>query len=244
VGQIPHSEAAEGVGLQLSPNRLVVFGNPNLGTPVMQEDREAGLDLPQKMLVWEDASGNVYVGYNAVEYLEVRHEIDDASTPATIASALKNLASVASGVAAEDIDDNLNIRLTSDGVSTTESDEDFDTTWGRLIEAIDNSSAKVAFTVDHEANALGVNLSLPPTRLVVFGNPALGTPLMQASPTAGIDLPLKILVWEDSSERTQVTTNEIDFLKGRHHLEGIDEDLAAIEAALDNFVKAATKTMS
>lgn len=244
VAEIPHSDAAASVGLPLEPNKLAVFGNPALGTPLMQENRQVGIDLPQKMLIWQEADENVFAGYNSVPYLEFRHEgIEDAEMPlATIAGALLNFASAASGVTKEEIQVKSNIDLESTGVITEVSDADFETTWERLVAAIERSPANIAFTVDHSANAQQAGLSLPPTRLVVFGNPVLGTPLMQVSPTAGIDLPLKILVWKDDNGSVQVTTNDIDFIESRHMIEGVNDGLNRINGALQNFMTAATDT--
>ncbi|MDJ0769715.1 MAG: DUF302 domain-containing protein [Ilumatobacter sp.] len=243
VATVDHAAAAAGAGLDLEPNRVVVFGNPALGTPIMEVGRTAGLDLPQKILVWEDRQ-RVFVGYNSVDYLAARHDVGDADTLETIAGALSGLAATATGD-----ERNCESRWRHDrvlrrvarrpGVVTVASDADFDTTWSRLLAAIEGSPASVAFTVDHGANAAGV---LEPTRLVVFGNPNLGTPLMQRSPTAGIDLPIKILVWEDANGVTQVSTTDVRFLKRRHRLQHVRESLDAIDGAIDNFVTAATST--
>lgn len=245
MAEIPHSDAAANVSLELKPNKLVVFGNPNLGTPLMQESRETGIDLPQKMLVWQDVDDIVHVGYNSVTYLEFRHEdIADGSVEtqrATIAGALSNFAAAASGVPKEEIQVNDDIiGLISTGISTKQSDADFETTWTRLLAAIEGSPASVAFSVDHSANGQAAGIQLLPTRLVVFGNPLLGAPLMQASPSAGIDLPLKILVWEQVDGSVQVTTNEIRFYEARHKIEGIDDALNRIQTAIENFMSAAT----
>ena len=108
VAQIPHDLAAAGIGQVLSPNRLVVFGNPALGTPLMQQNRLVGIDLPQKMQVYmdvdEDGNPAVFVAYNMVEYLEGRHPgVDMAATFDTIANALANIASAAAGATPQDI---------------------------------------------------------------------------------------------------------------------------------------------
>lgn len=78
--------------MELPPARVVFFGNPDLGTPLMQSSPRAGLDLPQRMLVWED-SGDVKVTYNDPEYIAARHGIDDRDEILeTIADALEALA--------------------------------------------------------------------------------------------------------------------------------------------------------
>ena len=75
---------------------------------------------------------------------------------------------------------------------------------------------------------------------MVFGNPNIGTPLMQADATAGIDLPLKILVWEDDNGDVFVSTNDSRYLERRHGLRRVD--LSTIDGALNNFLTAATVT--
>lgn len=74
----------------------------------------------------------------------------------------------------------------------------------RLQAEIEERGAKVAATIDHAAAAQAKGLELRPTTLIVFGNPALGTPLMQQSQTAGIDLPLRMLVWQDEGGTVQI----------------------------------------
>jgi len=72
--------------------------------------------------------------------------------------------------------------------------------------------------VDHSGEAAKVGLPMPPTKLLIFGNPKAGTPLMLASPSSAIDLPLKILVAEDASGSTFVSYNSPAYLRDRHHL--------------------------
>ena len=83
--QIDHAAGAASVGLVLRPTTVVIFGNPKGGTPLMQEAQTAGLDLPLKMLVWEDASGRAQVSYNDVAWIAERHGLGAASAPAVAA---------------------------------------------------------------------------------------------------------------------------------------------------------------
>lgn len=242
VTNINHAAAADMAGLDLAPNRVVVFGNPNLGTPLMVENQTTGIDLPQKIHVFEQ-NGQIYVGFNDVTYLDARHNLGDQPTLAMIAGALRNLTAAATATDVDDIADPKRIRRNRGrhckaGLTTIASNGTVDETWDRLLAAIEGSPANIAFTVDHEAGADSVGLELRPTRLVVFGNPNLGTPLMQEKPTTGIDLPLKILVWEDADGETFVTTNDIDFLAARH---GVREaDLGPIATAIGNFLRVAS----
>jgi len=85
-----------GAGMDLNPTRLIIFGNPNLGTPLMQNSQTTALDLPQKMLVWQDDADVVHVSYNDPAYLVKRHGItDNENILSTITMALDNLSNVA-----------------------------------------------------------------------------------------------------------------------------------------------------
>jgi len=92
--------------------------------------------------------------------------------------------------------------------------------------------------IDHAAGAADVGLPLRPTELIIFGNARGGTPLMQACQTAGIDLPLKVLVWQDATGETWLSYNEPSWIVHRHGLavkaEVVDKMTAALSAMTRN----------
>jgi uncharacterized protein (DUF302 family) len=97
---IDHAEGARSVGKKLRPMKLVIFGNPKMGTPFMQCSPTIGLDLPQKMLVYE-ANGSTYVTYNSPKYLFWRHGIDgNCSAPLQrkMGAVLQKFAKYAAGI--------------------------------------------------------------------------------------------------------------------------------------------------
>jgi uncharacterized protein (DUF302 family) len=90
--RIDHAAEAEKVGLKMRPTQLLIFGNPKGGTPLMVAAPTLGIDLPFKALVWEDAGGKVWLGYNSPSYLKVRHGIEGKD------EALKALAGALDGM--------------------------------------------------------------------------------------------------------------------------------------------------
>jgi uncharacterized protein (DUF302 family) len=100
------------------------------------------------------------------------------------------------------------------------------------LEAILKSKGVTLFAlVDHSGEAERVGLKMPPTKLLIFGNPKGGTPLMLAAPSAAIDLPLKILVAEDSQGKVWISYNSPEYLKDRHGLpETLLPNIAVIQA--------------
>lgn len=117
----------------------------------------------------------------------------------------------------------------------------FSQTFERLRSAITAEDAlKLVTVVDHAANANAVGMRLPPTRVLIFGNPRLGTPLLLAERSIAIDLPQKMLVWEDAQGRVFVGYNDPAFLARRHNLRGEDAVLGQISSALRGLAEMAT----
>ena len=106
-------------------------------------------------------------------------------------------------------------------------------TLDRLTAALTSADLRVFARINHASNAEAVGLNLRPTELLIFGNPKGGTPLMQVKQTAGIDLPVKALAWEDEEGRVWLTYNEAAWLATRHELGAKSSNaIKAIEAGL------------
>ncbi len=111
-------------------------------------------------------------------------------------------------------------------------------TLARIESALGAKGVKVFARIDHSGEAKAAGLELRPTHLLIFGNPKAGTPLMQAAPTMGIDLPLKVLVWQDDQGQVHVTWNSSDYLTQRH---GLDADAGKPLAAVGGLIESAIK---
>jgi uncharacterized protein (DUF302 family) len=105
-------------------------------------------------------------------------------------------------------------------------------TMDRLEAEIGAKSMTMFARIDHAAGAAEVGLPLRPTELIVFGNARGGTPLMQSVQTAGIDLPLKALVWEDAGGNTWISYNEPAWIAQRHHAGNVERVVSNMTAAL------------
>ena len=77
--RINHAEGAQKVGKKLRPTELIIFGNPKVGTPLMHCGQSVAIDLPQKALIWQDETGQVWLSYNDPKYLASRHSIKGCS---------------------------------------------------------------------------------------------------------------------------------------------------------------------
>lgn len=129
---------------------------------------------------------------------------------------------------------------TADGLVTLESDAIVSESVERVTEAIEDSDdLSLMTTVDHAENAASTDHELPPTTVLVFGNPQLGTPLMQAGRTLAIDLPQKLLVMEREDGTVTVSYNDPDYLAQRHGIEDEDDRLDTASDALSSLAAVA-----
>jgi uncharacterized protein (DUF302 family) len=117
-------------------------------------------------------------------------------------------------------------------LTTKQSAHDVAATVDRLVVAIEKRGAKIVAKVDHAAAAAGVGLELRPTTVVIFGNPKLGTPLMQENQQVGLDLPLRVLIWQDAAGRVQIGYRTPDRLAAEYSIAGQGDLRKAMAGAL------------
>ncbi|MEM8532172.1 MAG: DUF302 domain-containing protein [Chloroflexota bacterium] len=323
VTTVNHTANAQNVEQELAPTQVILFGNPNLGTPLMQNQQTNGIDLPQKFLVWEDANG-VNVTYNDPQYLADRHGLTEQDEVlSTISTALANFADgVTTAETPAESDEATDTPAESETDASTETDQADDapaslpntsgtntilpwllgaallllasgsTLWRiarrytnttrflliallagsvvtqlapvatqaqstnglvtvdspytveetvtRLEAGISERELTLVTKLDHTANAQSVDLELRPTQLLVFGNPNVGTPLMQSQQTIGIDLPQKMLVWEDADGQVRVTYNDPQYLADRHSITDQGELVSRVTNVLNELATTAT----
>lgn len=234
---VDHAQQAAEAGLELLDTRLLVFGDPEVGTPLMQQEPLMGLDLPAKVLIWEAEDGRTLLGVNDPVFLAQRHGVDPGSDPlVALDQAQRNLldAAGATGVPAR-----LDPGNVAPGIEVRDSDAGFDETLERARDAVEGAGVELVAEIDHAEAAQGVGMDLPDSTLLVFGDPEIGTQLMGLHRTVGIDLPQKLLVYDDGGQ-TRVAYNEPVYLRSRHLLAGLEEPLADIGDALDELAGAAT----
>jgi uncharacterized protein (DUF302 family) len=126
------------------------------------------------------------------------------------------------------------------GIISVRSSHEVKATADQLENALKQKGMTVFARIDHAAGAQKVGQKLRPTELIVFGNPKVGTPLMQCRQTTAIDLPQKALIWEDEEGQVWLSYNDPNYLVERHGITGCAEVVKKIEKALSNFAKAAT----
>ncbi|ERM60886.1 MULTISPECIES: DUF302 domain-containing protein [Vibrio] len=126
----------------------------------------------------------------------------------------------------------------SDGLIKYQSNYSVKETADRF-ESIAKSKGLTLFArIDHQKNASSVDLELRPTEVIIFGNPKVGTPLMQCQQDVAIDLPQKVLVTEDSNKKVWLSYNDPNYLMERHAINGCDEVIKKISGVLSKLSEA------
>ncbi|MDR5589491.1 DUF302 domain-containing protein [Christiangramia sp. SM2212] len=232
VAEVDHSKNARMVNEKLDYTKIIFFGNPVLGTPLMQQNQLAGLDLPQKILFYRNSKKNDIALYNSMDYLSSRHELQCLESLEKISGALQNLVS---GATKTEI--NYAAEQTvgpGEGIITKTSSNNFEDTYSRLKNVLNaNENISIIAELDHKKNAESAGLELNPTRIIIFGNPQLGTPLMLEEQSIGLDLPQKMLVWENDEAEVFISYNDPFYIAERHDIEDNQDVLNTISTALN-----------
>lgn len=129
----------------------------------------------------------------------------------------------------------------ADGMRMMESVHPVAKTMDRLEQQVTAAGFKVFARVDHGAGAQSVNMALPATQLLIFGNPKGGTVLMQGGQTVGIDLPLKYLVWQDAGGTVRIGWNDPAWVAARHNITGKAPVVNKMTGGLKKFASEAAK---
>ena len=226
---VNHSGAAASVKLDLAPNQVIFARLPRtLERRLLQKSKTIGLDLPVKFSVFEDTDGAIKLSVNTLGYLIDRHNVGIRDFVLKMTDKLIGQFGT--------MDDEAH------GLVSIESTQSLEDTVQALQDAISvNPAARIPLVLDYgnssKKRGFRSYKDSSPV-LIVFGNPNVGTLLMQADPRMGIDLPLKFLVWKDHQGRVMITYNNPHFLAGRINLQGQNDRLDAIANALNNLALA------
>lgn len=216
VAVIDHSRLAAKDGVTMPPSVVTIYSDPKVDSALMKQNPRIGLDLPQKILVFE-AAGEVRVAFPQESFLAARHAVaDEAALNLYQESTNMGLR----GVAAEIIDPVTDKGVTHDfGITELVSDFDHADTITRLKEAVMKQGDTVWFgDIDFHANAAKEGVDLPRSTLLLFGGPKPGGVAMAKFPKLGLDaFCQKLLVYEDTKGKVRVIFNDIVMMAELHY---------------------------
>ncbi len=239
IADINHAAAAKKVAIALRPTRTLIFGKPLGGTKLMQQNQTIGLDLPLKILIWEDSSGKTNCSYFNASTLTSRYGV---SEPKTVIEAInQTLASVTDATNTTDFSKQVVANIT-DKLISKKSPYSVDSTFARLKTIIEAKNLSIMAEIPHDIAASSVGLKLRPTRTLVFGNPKIGSLLMQSNPEIGLDLPLKLLVHETAQGEVFISYFNASFLANRYRIKDKEAVVNKVNSALNGISNTAITT--
>lgn len=239
VVDIDHSRLAATAGAVMPPARVLIFSNPEMESRLLERNLMAGVDLPLRVLAFEDArSKQARLICNRFSYLASRYRLSGE-----LGSAYEDsLSTVLAGIPSDRIAEFSDNEMAENGIVTVDSDFGFDETLDRVQRAITSQDDTMTFgIVDFQENAKAFGIALRPVRLVLFGAPAPGAKAMRDAPTLGLDaFCQKLLVWQDSNGTVHVSFNDLLALAERHGV-GSSVPLRVINRRLNATFRAAVR---
>ncbi|ARN74251.1 DUF302 domain-containing protein [Oceanicoccus sagamiensis] len=221
---IDHSRLGYQAGSTMPPARVLIVSNPKLDTAIIQQNPLAAIDMPLRILAYEEKSGGESkLIYNRFQYIASRYGIND---PAYLAAAYQHMVdALLVDIPKSLITDFPSATMPSDGIITIKSPFDFDTSLKKIAAAINSQDDTVSFgEVDFQQQAAELGIDLLPNTLVLFGGPAPGAKAMSAAPTLGLDaFCQKFLLWQDKQGQVYLSFNDLVAMAER---QGVNTSIA------------------
>lgn len=208
--EIDHSRLGQKAGSEMPPSRVLIFSVPTLETSLIQQNPLVALDLPLRILAYEEAPGGASkVIYNDYAYIQSRYNLPEQSNLEAVYE--QSVASALEGVPEGQVGSFQRSVIGDGGIITIESPFEFSETMRRIKDAIASQDDTVDFgIVDFQKQAEAQGVELLPNTLILFGAPAPGAKAMSDAPTLGLDaFCQKFLVWQDSTGDVKLSFNDL-----------------------------------
>jgi len=216
LGVVNHQQNAANVGLTLRPTQVILFRNRAQERILTRRSRTVAIDLPFKILVYEDDSGEIKLKTNDIGYYIDRHEIPIRD------SRLQKLDATFD-----------QFGLNDKGLVHVKSQQSVSDTIAKLRSVLEAAGFFIPFEINFNKRENHPST----TTLLIFGNPNVGTLLMQNQQEIGIDLPQKFLVYKGRQGETHIIYNNPRFIAKRAGIQGLDTLLSNVTNALGNFAQ-------
>jgi uncharacterized protein (DUF302 family) len=210
--------AAESIGVEIRPTTVIIATNPSLETPLIRRKQTVALDFPSKFLVFEDAEGEIQLEHSTIGAWIDRHDLE-----------LK-------GANLRKYDHLLDQFGNPDnGIVVVQSHQSVDDTEEALFSRLQELGLMIFVPkgIDFQEQAFQHGGYIRPTRLVIFGTPAVGIPLVENKQSIGLDLPDKFLIFEDDNDQVFIAFNHPRFLALKHNLQRDADPTMSLDVRLE-----------
>jgi uncharacterized protein (DUF302 family) len=217
VFEIDHSRLGAQEESYMPPARVLMFSNKRLESELLKRNQLVGIDLPLRILAYETVpNGPSKIIYNSYDYLASRYSLSSSGDTRDLFE--KSLSLAVSGINPANIATFSQDQMQPDGIVTLDSPFDFKETDSRVLEAINSQNDTIIFgSIDFQSQVQDFGVTMPPTKLILFGGPSPGAKAMRNAPTLGLDaFCQKLLVWEDDQQVVHLSFNDLLRVAERH----------------------------
>ena len=234
--EIDFKEYAESLGKRSREAKMILFSNPSLEVPLLKDNPEMGMEFPSRILTFEDRDKFVLLAYNNTEYYSRMYGLNSMAAVQNLESSLSQIVSDQAG--------NMTMKnetaMVGKNTITIPSTNSFNETFNILRNTIaDDSKVNLIAEVDHQLNARTVGENIRPNKLLLFTTGELEANLIDRHQLSIMDLPLRLLVWEDENNKVYVSYSNLLTITDRHGIIGIDKFLE-VRGMLADMVISAT----
>ena len=221
IATINHAAAAASVDLELRPTTVIFASHPFFDFKLIRRRQMAAIDLPLKFLFFEDDEGQIHLEFNDEGFLVDRHRIHQRDRLLRLLDSFLN-----------------QFGRLDNGLIRVESSQSVDDTVDTLLELLEARGFRIPIPggIDFNERLGPFGSKIRPTKLIVFGNPLAGTPLMQNDQSIGLDLPQKFLVFKKRNGKVFIAFNDPKFLAVKHNLQRDVDPI--LETRLENMANA------
>lgn len=219
IGSLDHQANATNAGLDLPFSKVIYLYNKHIASQLIAENPLAGLDMPTRISFYDHSnSSNIQLFHESyyISKFNLTKSISNAESASKVFSkVLESLLGEA---------ENSPIQLNkNEGITEKEAVGDFETVAKKIVSSIANHpKVDLFFVIDHQHIAKENGIELPPSLLLFFGNASTGTQLMLDTPSMAFDLPLKLLVFQDTDGTTKIAYNDMKSIFERHQFSPIE----------------------
>ncbi|HLS11335.1 MAG TPA: DUF302 domain-containing protein [Flavobacteriaceae bacterium] len=236
IEEIDFKEYAESHGKRSREAKMILFSNPSLEVPLLKENPKIGMEFPSRVLTFEDRDKFILVAYNNMEYYSRMYDLNNMGAVQNMESSLSQIVS--------DVTGNMTMKnetaMVGKNTITIASRKSFNETYNTLRNIIsDNPEMNLLAEVDHQLNASTVGEDIRPNKLLLFTTGLLEANLIDRHQLSVMDLPLRLLVWEDENNKVHVSYSDLYTIKDRHQMEEVDK-LSEIRVLLADLVLSAS----
>ena len=222
VTEIDHSRLAGAEEVYMPPARVVLAENAAFEAELLAQSQLAALDLPLRVLAYENADGEASVTFNSLAFIENRYGLE--KRPELTGAYNAAMAQLLNGIPDDVVAQFATDTMETPAIIDIESSHDFDQSVQRARDGIDSQGDTVWFgEIDYQKAAAEAGLTIGPTRLLLFGGPAPGGKAMAEAPTLGLDaFCQKLLIWQDKEGTVHISFNDLIALAKR---QGVDVNI-------------------